>query len=127
MDNRRNDYRHAFPTLPPFHAECEILSDKIVGEIVDLSVTGVKLRAAEWPPHAGAGQALRIHLCLAGVPLTMDAVLIHGPHERNAVIGIYFLPMESTAENEAREKILWSYLLHEQWKSRKLELARKYG
>lgn len=125
MENRRQDYRHIFPAgaLP---VECLFPTGKRSGEVYDLSVSGISIRLHDSIPPVKPGQWFEVRILLRpGMVLGLLAEIIHenrGPDHR---VGMRFLPLEDPAAEENRHRTLWGFLLEEQRKRRRLELAGK--
>lgn len=125
MDNRRDDYRFAFPAHERLAVECQTPPTESCGaEIVDLSVTGMRVQLHDAHPTLAPGQRLLLKFALGHAEaMTMPAVVVHRGVERRGELGVRFLPVADVETQEAREKALWVFLLEEQRKSRRRQLA----
>lgn len=128
MDNRRENYRHSFSGSEALPAECEMGGKTMRGAILDLSIGGMKLRIEQSVGLILPGQTLRVRFKLpTDTPVAVEGVVVHGPHADNPTMGIRFLSLADKSENDERNKVIWAFLLSEQWKLRRRGLAQLHG
>lgn len=123
MDNRRQHYRHVFGA-GAFPVECLLVAGKYSAEVFDLSVGGIGLRPTEPFPPLVPGQRLQVRFCLRpGMMLSLLAEAIYQTRDLDPRVGLRFLPLDDPVAEESRDRTLWAFLLEEQRKKRRLELA----
>ena len=120
MENRRQDYRHAFP--PPARIAVELLRAgtrvPVEGEIVNLSVGGMGVELKQAASDTAAGRWLaRFTVPLEQTPLSIPARLVHAANACSC--GFQFLPLVDSIAHEHRERLIGRYLLEEQRQARK--------
>jgi c-di-GMP-binding flagellar brake protein YcgR len=118
MDNRRFDYRHAFPPgqLPPVELT---LADGVTltARAEDLSVGGATLVLDAQAARLATDQVLRVRFALpdAPRPFEFDAVVLHDRSDEGIQrYGLKFVALSDESAHEANEKSLWLHLLNEQ-------------
>ena len=124
MDNRRQDYRHVFE--PHQHRTAALTSHaakSVRGEIVDLSVGGMRLRMTERTVPLRPRERIRVQFSLDGdQPLSVDAEVVYATADAEAHCGMHFLRLADAQANDARERKLWGFLLEEQLRARRRQL-----
>jgi c-di-GMP-binding flagellar brake protein YcgR len=130
MQNKRLDYR--YPFAPAERRRVEIKPDgasetTLQGEIVNLSVSGVAVRLdSAAPPQRHARLRLRFVLG-ADQEMALPAEVMHGGDPDGQVWGLRFLPLADLAATEARERIVWRFLMQEQRRARQEQLRGRRG
>lgn len=125
MENRRQDYRHAFP--PPERRRVHLTANTgtaktgTMGEILDLSLGGMRVRLPESAAPLSPQQRYRVELSLAAdEPLALDAEVVHGKNDPENGCGMHFLEVVDLGARAARERKLWKFLIDEQLRQRRL-------
>jgi c-di-GMP-binding flagellar brake protein YcgR len=123
MENRRQDFRHAFPPPERRRVHLTAATGTATGEILDLSLGGMRVRLEP----AGAlkpRQRYRVQLSLtADEALALDAEVVHGRNDPENGCGLHFLPLVDLRASDARERRLWKFLLDEQLRQRRIRLG----
>ncbi len=119
MENRRANYRHSFAMQAGVEVEleCVLHSLTIFGRLVDLSVGGMKVRL--WAPCVRDLANDDWILCasipdLPGTPVLLSSVVYSWRDGAVGYCGMRFLPLADAKANEARDQLLWRFLLDEQ-------------
>jgi hypothetical protein len=118
-DNRRNDYRHAFRPFDRISVELQTQGAirPVVGEVLDLSLGGMKVRIKECNLPLFSRDALTAHSIIPGINaatgLKATVVYCRSTGE-GQYVGLQFVGSSEAAVNEDREKAMWLYLLDQQ-------------
>jgi c-di-GMP-binding flagellar brake protein YcgR len=118
MQNRRLNYRHSFDAddrlpvelLPPSR-------ESLGGQIVDLSVTGMKVRLTNKERDLPAGERLLTGMSLPGLRtrLRLSATVVYDEPRSDAhYLGLRFLPSANRFADENCDKQIWLFLMDEQ-------------
>ncbi len=127
MENQRQNYRHRFEPEETLRVELQLPGKRIVvsGELLDLSLGGMKLSLLNPPAELQSGKSVTARLVGrdAAHPVALDLVLPSRvvylrPHEATIHCGLRFLPTASANANEAIERALSRFLLSEQRRKR---------
>jgi c-di-GMP-binding flagellar brake protein YcgR len=128
MKNLRQDYRHPFPPTRRLSVELRIseAGQTIQGEIVNLSIGGMAVVIKSPAPKIPVESRLiaRLGLSSNGSQLSIPSVVVHVQNGDPPLHGFRFVPPTSSHEQEARDKILWSFLLEEQRRDRLSMMAK---
>src|SRR5262249_24964969 len=126
MQNRRQDYRFAFPTSERREGTCRFNGAGSNGELIDVSVTGARVRLHD--PHGqGAsvshslapGQRVEVQLNLGpDKDVELPALVIHRI-QGEPEVGLRFLSLADLRVQEERERALWTFLLDQQRRVRR--------
>ncbi len=119
MENRRQDYRHTFAPPRQLRVELHAPGRRVasVGDIVDLSVGGMKIRLHEGtPPLALAERCWASSTLPVGdLQLALHATVVHVQMGTSGCYyGLHFLPSVDPCVDEKREQAIWRFLLEEQ-------------
>jgi c-di-GMP-binding flagellar brake protein YcgR len=127
MENQRKTFRHRFEQEETLRVELQFPGKKVVvrGDVLDLSLGGMRLRVDEPPAELQAGKSVTARLIgrEAVHPVSLDLVV---PArivylrllEDTTLCGLHFLPTASANANEAIERSLSRFLLSEQRRKR---------
>lgn len=125
METRRKDYRHAFPSPKRLKVLVKPARSRspVVGDIVDLSVHGMRVHFAEEPASLTQGDDVIAEASLPGVPapLGLRSRVVYVQTEGEArYLGFHFLPTATLQMNEDRDRTIWRFLLQAQREARQL-------
>jgi len=124
MENRRQDYRHAFPPGERFAVQLEAPGGRwsATGEVVDLSLGGMAVRLDAPAAAFGVDDRILARLRVPS-PLALNAAVAHAG-EGGRRLGLRFLSSASGAADGTRERVLWAFLLDAQRRAlQRLRLA----
>ena len=129
MTNRRNYYRHHFtgPDRLWVLLEPSLERHPFQGEIIDLSVDGMRVRLASSASSPALDSAIIARPCIPAmeVPLGMNARVVYDALVGNQRdLGLQFLSSANPALDEKRQNVIWHYLLDQQ---RRTLRARREG
>jgi c-di-GMP-binding flagellar brake protein YcgR len=114
-DNRRNDYRHSFRLFDRVSVELHTpgLRQALIGEILDLSLGGMKVRIKErnLPLHCRDPITARSRVPGINQTTGLKATVVYSQSTNEGqTLGLQFLSLD----DEDREKAMWLYLLDQQ-------------
>jgi hypothetical protein len=118
-ESRRGDYRHElFPGQKvPVWLETLSPRSRFDGEIIDLSVRGVRVHLCQDRVPLRLGDICYTELNL---PRVQEKLALHATvrylvtFEGGLRLGLRFLPSINPATQQARQKLLWRFLMDEQ-------------
>lgn len=87
------------------------------GELLDLSVSGMRVRMAGCPSDLRRAGQLMAHSRLPGVnlPLALASCVVYSKPEADGMtFGLRFLPLADTVADDNRAKLIWRFLLDAQ-------------
>jgi c-di-GMP-binding flagellar brake protein YcgR len=121
MENRRQSYRHPFPTSEPVGVEIAPPEGQppLRGELLDLSVGGMKIRLDAAHPVSVGGH-LTVRLVRRQTPplrllLGMAGEVKHVEQDgRHVCLGLQFVQQGEAPAGETRERELSRFLAEEQ-------------
>lgn len=97
------------------------LAGALRGEVLDLSLGGMRFRLPEATPALQPRERLQVSFCLADEePFEVEAEVVYRQQEPVDCRGVRFLPLAEPSVSEARERRLWQFLLDEQRRARRL-------
>jgi hypothetical protein len=121
MENRRHDYRHAFP--PDFRLRVEISLSRggapLIGEMLNLSIGGMTVDLGDATVRLDANEEVCVRFAIPhGLRhFTIPSTIVHIDPAPPGAFGLCFLPLDDPDAQEEREKNLWVFLLDEQRRS----------
>ena len=121
MENRRQDYRHIFRPHERRQVQMSAAAaGTLRGELLDLSLGGVRVRLPGGAPPLKPQERCRVQLEVdSDQALLFDAEVIHREPDPEASCGLRFLPLVDVNAWELRERRLWKFLLEEQRRLRR--------
>ncbi len=127
MENRRSDYRVVFTLQDalPVKLESMPLRQALQGQVVDLSVGGMRVRFSGHRMQLSPTELWIAQPTLPGLPgsLAMRSAIVYSrARQSGSEYGVHFLPLADRDLTEARAKLIWRFLLEEQRK--RIALAR---
>jgi hypothetical protein len=117
MDNRRADYRHPFALRERFEVELESVlhSQTVAGRLIDLSVGGMKVHLLDQQTPVPDSWITRAYVPeLPGSPVLLGTIVYCRPGAEGGICGVRFLPLADSKANDARDKVIWRFLLDQQ-------------
>jgi len=124
MENRRIDYRHTFEEPERLPVSLHVGAAELHGEVLDLSVAGMAVRLDE-PAAIRPRDRLHVDLSLAGdQKVALPAVVVHGQQAPTPHLGLRFLPAADLQASDARDRLLWRFLVAQQQRERRLRAIR---
>jgi c-di-GMP-binding flagellar brake protein YcgR len=118
-DNRRNDYRLSFRHFDHVSVELQTpsVNHVLAGEILDLSLGGMKVRIKERNLPLHSREPLTARSRIPGINQTtgLKATVVYSQSTNEGqTLGLQFLGLDDPSKNEDREKAMWLYLLDQQ-------------
>jgi c-di-GMP-binding flagellar brake protein YcgR len=122
--NRRDSYRHHFtPNERPSVTLGSFESVAIItGQMINLSLGGMTVLLDRTQYEPGLEEQLSVQFSLGPAKpwLRFECSVIHiDRQEGKLLLGLQFLPLDDRLADNAREKVLWNFLLNEQQRHRK--------
>jgi c-di-GMP-binding flagellar brake protein YcgR len=118
MDNRRANYRHAFAFRENIEVELEsaLTRTTFAGQLRDLSTGGMKVWLFDCPPPVSSSEPWITRASVPGLArvYARATIVYQQPAVDGACCGVRFLPLADPRATEAREKLIWQYLLEQQ-------------
>ncbi len=119
MENRRKNYRHSFPPAEGRHVDLELPARRgtTTGEILDLSIGGMRIRLDKGVDPPKPNDMLRVRSAIPGMDARhglASAVVYSRTTQDGHYCGIQFLSSTNPIADESREKALWRFLMDEQ-------------
>jgi hypothetical protein len=122
-NNRRQTYRHSFNPQEELHAEIRLpgQADALVGELLDLSLGGTRVRMKMPAGAFRVGDAVVAHLLGRDAPepielsLTLPSSVVYLKRQGDdCICGVQFLPIVDANTRSSVERTLARFLLAEQ-------------
>ena len=122
-ENRRRDYRHPFLPTDTRPVDLELLAHPAttMGEILDLSLGGMRVRLDKKVDPPKPNDRLRVRSAIPGMDssLGLASVVVHSQTTPDGhFCGIHFLSSTNPTADDGREKALWRFLMDEQRRGR---------
>jgi len=119
MQNRRNDFRVVFTLQDalPVKLESMPLRQALQGQVVDLSIGGMRVRLSGRRVELAPTELWIAQPTLPGLPgrLAMRSAIVYSRAQQSgSEYGVHFLPLADRELAEARDKLIWRFLLEEQ-------------
>jgi c-di-GMP-binding flagellar brake protein YcgR len=130
MENRRQYYRQP---LPRHEIQVQFQSadgtSSFAGEIVNLSIGGMRVKAPKTESTPGKKWHASFTLDDEGPSLRIPVERVYAENDVPGYFGFAFLMRPKIRDQEAQERIIWSFLLEEQRTERRRarEARRKTG
>ena len=125
MDNRRHHFRFDFPAAERLAVEVTASNSAtpLTGAITNLSIGGLAVNLTDASLAPKSGEKFYLKFSLPTMRLTLPADLVHAASQHEPHFGFRFLPSAEASMLEAREKVLWSFLLDAQRRQRRARFA----
>lgn len=121
MQNRRQHFRQSFsaPERLPITLHSQGSAETIHGEVVNLSIGGVRIESVELTQSATERWSAEFSVDGGATTLRITVAKVYVQADSHMRVGFRFLPSANLAMREEQEKAIWRYLLEVQRSERR--------